>query len=232
MVFELLKELVFPRKCVFCGGILSRHESGICHGCRTALPEYGLQRYLRGLDGHCAVWYYQDAVRESLLRFKFHNRPDYARVYGPELAMRIQRTLPKADLLTWVPVSKRRLKERGYDQAELLAGETARELGIPAVKLLTKYRDNPAQSGLDTAEARLENVRDAYRIHPGQDLTGKRVILIDDILTTGATAGECARVLREAGAAQVFLAVVASGSKHTEKLQHCAGEFPDKVSTY
>lgn len=217
MVFEVLKELLFPRKCVFCGFVLNRNESGICRNCRTETPEYVEQRYVHGLDGCCVVWYYEDAVRDSLLRFKFHNRPDYADLYGPELALRIRRSLPEADMLAWVPVSKGRLKERGYDQAELLAKAAARELGIPAVRLLNKVRDNPAQSGIADARMRKENVRDAYQMCSDVDLNGKRVILIDDILTTGATAGECARILREAGAEKVFLAAVASGKIRKEK---------------
>ena len=217
MIFEGLKELLFPRKCVFCGGILNRNESGICHRCGTELPEYEQQRFVRELNGFCILWYYEDRVRESLLRFKFHNRPDYADVYGPILAMKIQQRFPDADLLTWVPVSKVRRKERGYDQSELLAAAAAKELGIPAIRLLNKFRDNPAQSGLDSAEARKNNVRDAYRVCPDADVSGKRMILVDDILTTGATAGECARLLRQAGAAKVYLAVLASGKADKEK---------------
>lgn len=217
MIFEALKELIFPRKCVLCGQILTRNESGICHKCRTDTPEYAGQRYRRGLDSYCVVWYYEGAVRESLLRFKFHNRPDYAEIYGPVLALRIQRELPEAEILTWVPVSKGRLKERGYDQAELLAKAAAKELGIPAVRLLDKVRDNPAQSGIDDADARKENVRGVYRVRSDAAVAGKRIILIDDILTTGSTAGECARVLRAAGAGSVCLAAMASGRIRQEK---------------
>lgn len=217
MAFEALMELLFPRKCVFCGRILSRNESGICHLCRASLPEYAEQRLLSGLDGYSALWYYEGSVRDSLLRYKFHNRPDYADVYGPELALRILRQLPEADLLTWVPVSKNRLKERGYDQAELLVKAAAKELGKPAVRLLDKVRNNPAQSGISDAAARKENVQGVYQLRPDVDIAGKRVILVDDILTTGATAGECARMLRKAGAAQVYLAVVASGGHGKEK---------------
>ena len=215
MVLQLLKELLFPRKCVFCGGILNRNESGICRSCRTELPEYEGDRYLPELDGCCVLWYYQDAVRESLHRFKFYNRPDYADVYGPILAMKIQQRFPDAQVLTWAPVSKARLKQRGYDQSELLAKATARELGIPAVRLLVKHRDNPAQSGVENADVRRENVRDVYRLCG--DAAGKRIVLVDDILTTGATAGECARVLRQAGAERVYLAAVASGKQDKEK---------------
>lgn len=215
MILQLLKELLFPRKCVFCGGILNRNESGICRSCRTELPEYEGDRYLPELDGCCVLWYYQDAVRESLHRFKFYNRPDYADVYGPILAMKIQQRFPDAQVLTWAPVSKARLKQRGYDQSELLAKATARELGIPAVRLLVKHRDNPAQSGVENADVRRENVRDVYRLCG--DAAGKRIVLVDDILTTGATAGECARVLRQAGAERVYLVAVASGKQDKEK---------------
>ena len=215
MVLQLLKELLFPRKCVFCGGILNRNESGICRSCRTELPEYEGDRYLPELDGCCVLWYYQDAVRESLHRFKFYNRPDYADVYGPILAMKIQQRFPDAQVLTWAPVSKARLKQRGYDQSELLTKATARELGIPAVRLLVKHRDNPAQSGVENADVRRANVRDVYRLCG--DAAGKRIVLVDDILTTGATAGECARVLRQAGAERVYLVAVASGKQDKEK---------------
>lgn len=223
MVFEALKELVFPRKCVFCGEILNRNESGICRSCRSVLPEYNEERFLPGLDGYCAVWYYEGAVRESLLRFKFHNRQDFAQAYGPELALRIMRQFPDMDVLTWVPVSKKRLRERGYDQAELLAKAAAKELGIPAVRLLEKTRDNAAQSGLADARERKDNVQGVYQVHPDGRIAGKRVILIDDILTTGSTAGECARTLRQAGADQVYLAVVASGRNEKEKLHLFSG---------
>lgn len=215
MIAELLKELLFPRKCVFCGGILNRNESGICRNCRTELPEYGTERVLPKVDGCCVLWYYQDAVRESLHRFKFYNRPDYADVYGPVLAMKIQQRFPDAQVLTWVPVSWERLKERGYDQSELLAKAAAKELGIPAVRLLEKYRHNPAQSGIGDARLRADNVLDAYRVCG--DPQEKRIVLIDDILTTGATAGECARMLHDAGAKKVYLAVVASGRGERER---------------
>ena len=229
MVFEVLKELLFPRKCVFCGGILSRNGSGICHTCRTGLPEYQDERYLPKLDGCCVLWYYEEKVRESLLRFKFFNRPDYAQVYGPILAMKIRLRFPDAELITWVPVSGKRLKERGYDQSELLAQAAAKELDIPAVRLLEKHRNNPAQSGIEDAGARKDNVRDAYRVCG--DAAGKRMVLVDDILTTGATAGECARMLRNAGAAKVYLAAAASGRGSKETEQPCTGKS-GQVSTY
>ena len=217
MVLELIKELLFPRKCLFCGGILNWNESDICRECRSALPEYEGSRSLSGVDACCILWYYEGTVRDSLIRFKFHDRPDYAEVYGPMLAMKLRQRCPDAQVVTWVPVSRERRKERGYDQSELLAKAAARELGLPVEKMLMKCRHNPAQSGIEDAKARKDNVRDAYRICG--DPEGRRIILVDDILTTGATAGECAKVLRTAGAAKIYLTAVASGKGRKEEQQ-------------
>lgn len=214
---ELVKELLFPRKCILCGGLLSVEELDLCHRCRSEMPEFEEERPVPGIDAVTSVWFYEGAVRESLLRFKFHNKPGYAQGYGRMLAMRVAREARGIDLVTWVPVSARRRRERGYDQSELLARVVSRELGIPAKKTLKKVRHNPAQSGIDDPRQRRANVQNAYLIPDGVSVKDKRVLLIDDILTTGATAGECARMLREAGAKSVWLAVVAAGRKHKKE---------------
>lgn len=212
MLFELLKELLFPRKCILCGKVLSSQETDLCHGCRADTPEFIPEdRRFPHIYSVCALWYYEKMVRESLLRYKFHNRPGYASGYGPLLALKIAREMNGFNLITWVPVSRKRRKERGYDQSELLARAVSRELGIPVAGTLRKVRDNPAQSGIQDRAKRLENVKDAYAPVEDAAIPGKRVLLIDDILTTGATASECARTLLRAGAEQVSLAVVAAG---------------------
>ena len=113
------------------------------------------------------------------------------------------------DLVTWVPLSRRRLRERGYDQARLLAKATAKELGLPLTPTLHKQRNTQPQSGTGDAAKRRANITGAYRMKRGADVAGKRVLLIDDIVTTGATLSECARVLGKAGAEQVVCATVA-----------------------
>ena len=139
--------------------------------------------------------------------FKFHNHPEYAQAYGRELAKPVRLFLSGAyDCVTWMPVSAARRKERGYDQARLLAEALAGELNRPALLLLRKTRDNPPQSSLKGAAARRDNVAGAY-LAPSA-VSGKRVLLVDDIFTTGATLEEGARVLGEAGAAQVVAAAL------------------------
>ena len=113
------------------------------------------------------------------------------------------------DVLVWVPVSWQRRLARSYDQVELLARVISKELGIPVVRALKKIRHTPPQSSLKTAAERRANVLGAFRVVLPEAVAGKRVILLDDVITTGATLSECGRVLNLAGAAQIHGAALA-----------------------
>lgn len=206
-------EWLFPRKCILCRGLLTKEETDLCRACRTDQPEY---RYGKKKVPHIAeltaVWHYEGQVRKSLHRYKFGNARHYAAPYGQLMAMRIVRDLPRADVITWVPVSRRRLRSRGFDQVALLAKAVSGELGIPAEPHLDKFRDNQANSSLKTPAERRANVLGVYRAVQPESIRGKRVLLLDDIITTGATASECARVLLTAGAEEVILAAVAAAT--------------------
>ena len=115
------------------------------------------------------------------------------------------------DTVTWVPVSRKRLRRRGYDQAELLARSACRLWETQPVRLLEKIADNPAQSGIRDAAARRANVLGVYEAVG--DVTGKRFLLIDDICTSGATLTECVRVLENAGAERVVCVAAALARK-------------------
>ena len=210
-----LMEWLYPRKCILCRCLLSKEETDLCSQCRSDQPEYSYGRkkvpYLADLT---AVWEYHGDVRSSMHRYKFGSARHYAPAYGRLLAMRILRDLPSADLVTWVPVSRKRLRERGYDQVQLLAEAVAPELGIPAAALLNKFRDNQPNSELKNPEERRANVLGVYRAVDQELLRGKRVLLLDDIITTGATASECARVLLSAGAEEVIFAAVAAATSN------------------
>lgn len=212
ILIDLVKELLFPRKCILCSRVLTREETDLCHSCRIDLPEYdGSGETIPYVDGMTALWFYEGNVRESLLRFKFFNKPGYAKAYGQLLAMRIAREKINVDLITWVPVSARRRRKRGYDQSELLARAVSEELGIEARPTLKKLRHNRAQSRISDAAQRRANVLGVYGLSDGASVKGKRVLLIDDIVTTGATAGECTRMLLGGEAEYVMLTVVAAG---------------------
>ena len=214
-LYHALMQLLFPDKCILCGKLLRETEQDLCRECRTDSPEYpGRKENIQFLDSFTAVWYYEGNVRKSLLRYKFCNARSFAQGYGRLLAMKLLQEHPDGfDCITWVPVSSLRKFTRGYDQVELLAKAVGRELDMVTVPLLQKIRHNRPQSGISGAAERRANVLGAYREIHRETVAGKRILLLDDILTTGATAGECARVLLTCGAKEVHCAAVAAARK-------------------
>ena len=214
-LYHWIVNLLFPPKCVLCGTLLKKEEMDLCRTCREEAPVYpNRKEKLQFLDSFAAVWYYEGSVRKSLLRFKFYNARSFAVCYGRLLAMKIQENHPEGfDVISWVPVSSLRKFRRGYDQVELIARAVGRELGMTPVPLLKKVRHNRPQSGIAGAEKRRANVLGAYRETDRESIAGKRILLLDDILTTGATAGECARILLTCGAKEVHCAAVAAARK-------------------
>lgn len=213
-----LLDLFFPPKCVFCGWLLRRGEEGICAACQRDLPWIGgpaAEQRLEFVSLCASALWYQGAVRESFHRYKFKGRRGYAATYGRLVGQCARDHLSgRYDLITWAPLSAQRRRERGYDQAELLARAAALELGGQVVETLVKEQDRPAQSGLGHDDAvRRANVLGAYRIADPARVAGKRVLLVDDVVTTGSTLSECARVLRTAGAADVVCVTLARARK-------------------
>jgi ComF family protein len=210
-ILSNLLDLLFPPKCPFCGRVLD--APGICGKCQNSLPWTEEGKILQTLPGNlrCAapLWY-EDAVREGLLAFKFQGSQAAARSLG-ELVARCaaEQFSGEFDTVTWVPVSRKRLRKRGYDQARLLAEQACRLWDTKPVQLLEKCVDTPAQSGISEPAARRANVLGVFDPVPGAEIAGKRILLVDDICTTGATLAECARVLRDAGAAEVVCVAIA-----------------------
>lgn len=204
--------LLFPPKCVLCGKLLRSQETDLCHTCRTEIRDFQRPRKkIPFVAQWRALWYYEGGVRSSLLRYKFHNKRSYSVVYGRLLAMKIAQEYPDDfDILTWVPVSQARKRKRGYDQVELLADAVAEELQLTKIPTLTKIRDNPPQSGISGLAQRKANVLNVYQVLSKDTVAGKRILLLDDIITTGATVSECARILLTAGAKEVICAAVAA----------------------
>lgn len=168
-------------------------------------------------DGNYFDWcaaplVYGGDVRDAILRFKFRGNRSAAVGFGKLVAdcARTSLTALRAvDVATWVPVSRERLRERGYDQARLLAVSCARELNVACEPLLVKTRNNLPQSSLGTLEERVNNTRGVFAALPNAAIKGRNVLLIDDIITTGSTLSECARTLLMAGAESVLCATLA-----------------------
>ena len=206
-----LLDLLFPPRCAFCGALLDG-EDGVCPACEAALR--GLEGPgLCALDfGPCAAAFrYEGVVRQGVHGLKFRGRRQSAAVFARYMAQAAAEQLAGAfDAVTFVPVSEQRLRQRGYDQSRLLSEAMAALWDTQAEAVLEKIRDNPAQSGLSSAEERRENVRGAYRVKAGARVAGRRFLLVDDVVTTGSTMGACAAALRSAGAAGVAGCALAS----------------------
>ena len=212
-------DLLFPPKCILCGRVLERGETDLCRACRVDSPECPVSKNkLPFLDSWVAVWYYEGPVRKSLLRYKFRGNRACAAGYGRLLAMKLLQEHPEGfDAVTWVPISPRRKLQRGFDQVEELALYVGKELGIKPVRLLKKVRHNKPQSGISEQAQRRANVLGVYEATDPLLIEGKRILLLDDIVTTGSTAGEAARVLLTAGAKEVHFAAVAAARRDTKK---------------
>ncbi|MCW5581472.1 MAG: ComF family protein, partial [Luteimonas sp.] len=149
-----------------------------------------------------AAFVYGFPLDHLLPRFKFHRDLAAGRILSAAMAARFG-TLPRPDALVAVPLHRARLRQRGYDQALELARPLARTLALPLLSgTLLRARDTAPQSELD-AGARQRNLRDAFSVAPGARLLPAHVVLVDDVMTTGATLHAAARALRRAGVARV-----------------------------
>lgn len=207
-----LLDTLFPPKCAFCRRVLRRGESGMCAECETKLPrrENPREKGPDFVDAIVSPLEYKDNVRAALIRYKFNGVTASAGLFGRIVADSVRENLSgEYDMISWVPLSSERLRERGYDQAMLIAMAAALELDDVAVETLRKTRNAAPQSGTESAEARRANISGAYEVIDPELVKGHRVLLIDDIITTGSTVSECARMLGLAGAESVVCASVA-----------------------
>ena len=207
-ITDNLLGVFFPRKCPFCGKLTGK--TLLCETCGATLPR--CEEIRQGADfGRCtAPLYYEGPVRDAILAFKFKAKLGGLDAFGRLMAQTAaERYSGEFDAITWVPVSKKRLKKRGFDQARYLTASMCVDWHVAPLETLRKMTDNPPQSGLEDAAARRANVLGMYEAMSPEQFAGKRLLLVDDICTTGSTLGECARVLKAAGAAEVLCLTLA-----------------------
>lgn len=202
-------DFFFPRRCPFCGAVAGKEL--LCKKCLRSLPFTGEHAVREGTFGRCAApLYYEDRVREAILQFKFKAKLGGLSCFGMLMAeCAAEHYSGEFDAITWVPVSKKRLKKRGFDQTRYLTGSMCVDWHVAPIETLRKVTDNPPQSTLETEEQRRANVLGVYEAVNAEQFRGKRLLLVDDILTTGATLSECVRVLKEAGAGEVMCLTLA-----------------------
>ena len=211
-----LLRLLFPDRCLFCGKVCPQGELS-CSRCREALsrrkglplPAAALSP-VRWAD---SPFFYEDRVRQGIHRFKFRRRTDAAPFFAGEMAGRLREAFPQGlpfDLVTWVPSSPRRMKERGFNPAQLLGEETARRLGLETAGDLLIHNDHQVQHTLRRRQ-RAENALLSFAPGPGiAGAAGRRILLVDDVVTTGSTLAAARDALLLAGAASVVCAALAA----------------------
>ncbi|HOA54352.1 MAG: ComF family protein [Acetivibrionales bacterium] len=222
-LFESVLNLIYPPKCIFCGQILDYSAViHICGSCFTKLP-FSDSAIIRPwqedeenyCDGALSVFEYTGMVKESLIRFKFYNKPGYYRTYARLIADKLNKltNIKEYDMVMSVPLHKHKEFIRGYNQAYLISKALSRLIKLrECSKVLKRERYTESQSLLDR-QKRNQNVRGAFSVKLPKKVNGKSILLVDDILTTGSTLEECSRVLKQAGAVKVFAVVVATGRK-------------------
>lgn len=209
--FQWLLDLVYPTKCVLCRRKLPPGRPVICPACVDTMPRAADVRTRgEGFSLCVSALHYEGDVKKAIQRYKFGGAQCYRHAFGELLASRIYEDLDgRYDLLSYVPLAPDRLRDRGYDQVLLLTEIASRRLCTPYVRLLKKRRGVGAQSLTVGVEERRRNIAGAYTAIDPDLVAGKRVLLIDDIVTTGSTLSECARTLRAAGAKDVVCATLA-----------------------
>jgi len=156
-----------------------------------------------------AVWVYEGIARDIIHAFKYKNQKNLAH----KLSLLLIPLVGQTDLITWVPLNRRKNWSRGYNQARLLAKWVSAETEVPGRDLLRRTRSTQDQSRLDPV-GRRKNVKGAFAAKGNGSLTGSKITLIDDVYTTGSTVAECARILKQAGAASVHVVTLARTLLH------------------
>ena len=211
-MFEFVLHLLFPPICSVCGKI---DKNWLCSDCekrverleKICLIDIKDKKY----EKLCYFFPYKSLIRKLILQYKFSNKAYLNHFFANRITANEKKCefLKQYDLIIPVPMHKKKRQKRGYNQTELVANELEKSLGIPAQNdILYKVINTTTQSKLG-GKARQINIQHAFFISNDVKVEDKRIILLDDIYTTGATSEECSRVLKEAGAKEILVLVLA-----------------------
>ncbi|SNX53133.1 ComF family protein [Thermoanaerobacterium sp. RBIITD] len=222
-------DLLFPPKinCILCGKIIK--DGSVCEDCENKLPFITGNRCIVcgkpiELGEKCpdckendhifkrnvSVFEYDDMMKSLIARFKYYKERQLSEFFAKYMHKYLLNTDIKFDVIVPVPLHKTKLDERGYNQAELLARELSYRFDIILSKPIRRIKNTRSQTALNKEE-RAKNLKGAFKVVYSEMVKNKTILLIDDILTTGSTLDECAKVLIESGAICVYTATIATG---------------------
>lgn len=196
-----LLDIVYPPRCLLC----DEYAEPFCPACRAEIVPVQASSPPAGLADVACVGYHEEALRSAILNLKFGRETSLLQPLGELLALELARRRAewRPDALTPVPMHWTRRWERGLDHTELLARSTGRAASLPVLNALRRIRRVPPQVGLE-AEERKRNLRGVFAMEDRASVRGLRLVVLDDVRTTGSTLSECAATLRAAGAAAVY----------------------------
>ncbi len=215
--------VIYPNHCVGCGKILSiTGDKWVCDECGDSFEisdgkrceKCGRIIYHRGscrvcsskktyFDKGYSVFEYKDAVRSGIMDFKYRGMFRYGKFLGRIMAEYAENNIKSNfDYVTAVPLHSARYRKRGYNQSEILARYAAKSLGVEYKNILVRSVNTKPQNSLGSKE-RLENIKGAFSVKKNVSVDGKRILIVDDIFTTGSTINECSKILKQNKAAGV-----------------------------
>lgn len=229
-ILNFLLTFIYPKTCMSCNTLLNYNTKiELCDNCAKDFNPYRGNRCItcdRPIDntGECSicksekiyfekgycVYPYAGAVRNTILNFKFKNMALYYTYLGSKMTeYYFEYIMESYDYITAVPIHKKKLKLRGYNQAELLAEYISEQINIPYCTILKRTVNTKPQNALSKKE-RVTNIKNAFSLIDNIDIKNKSILIVDDIFTTGTTINECCKVLKKAGAFKVdFLSLSA-----------------------
>lgn len=230
MMRQMLR-LLYPPKCVFCDAVVDNDRFAVCESCSGEIPHntracsvcgtpldtvFGdllclrCRKRKRAFSRAYVPLIYKDKVRKGILSFKFRARRASAKTFAGYMLLKIRELEgQRPDIITFVPMHFIRRGMRGYNQAELLARALGEMMNVPVKPTLRKTKHTVPQSKQHGRERR-GALRGMYALRKDADVKGKKILLVDDVITTGTTLGVCARILKTAGAGEVEVAAVAA----------------------
>lgn len=204
-IIRTILDIIYPQVCGICGKVSSK---SICNKCRARLKNefnFEMDDYTedvqKNFNEHYYFFKYENLIRQQILDLKFHEKPYVYKtiMYFLKENKKDLKNLKKYDIIIVVPVSISRKKERGYNQSTILAKEISRIIERPFIEnVLYKIKNTVPQSTLNK-EQREQNAKGVYKVNNIQKIYNKKILIFDDIYTTGSTLNECAKVLIEQG---------------------------------
>ncbi|MGI6623109.1 MAG: ComF family protein [Clostridiaceae bacterium] len=219
-LIERILRLIYPAKCMVCDLILMEDSPAfLCDPCKKGLKRYGRGfcriAELTEIDGLFAAFNYLDGIETAIHAFKFKNQPKLSETISRLLYEELNKhgNTPDFDYIVPVPMHPRKKRQRGYNQSELIAKQLGRYLNKEVrTDILRKIRYTRSQSRLKRRD-RIYNLEGAFSVSPDAFIEGKRILLVDDVLTTGTTINNCAKILRERGVFFIYGIVIAIAEK-------------------